>query len=317
MVYASSLLPYGVIHFFVGDPALFYVGSVFGVLIVCIHVYNLLFELSEFQKFAVGLILSVLHFFLLLFLCFSAKSTDFIWLWFYPGALIFYCISPPFFASIFSLILLPIIYITFSPLLGLVELSLFLSVYILLVVFAHVASFKICSDKEKLTALIRTDNITGLQNHLALDRMIRNSKAPWFFRKIKNIKSVIYFDIDELKKIDDIYGHSVNDIIMQRLTRLVQHTLKDTEYFYRDPSKGFILFSEKGEEIIEDAKNLRKVVHETYIFDEAKSISITCGVAFRSANESIESVMLEAYEALIKSKRLECKDGICLPESCD
>lgn len=311
VLYGVSLLPYGIIHLFVGDASFFYIGLVFGVLIVCAHVYNLLFEFSDFQRFVIGFALSVLHLLLLIFVCISTENTDFIWIWFYPGGLIFYCIIHPSFATIFTLILFPLLYTTFSVLLEPAELFLFLSIYIILMVFAHIAGFKICSDKEKLKTLMLTDSVTGLKNRLALDRMIRNSRIPCFFREIKKIQSVIYFDIDELKKIDDIYGHSVNDIIIQRVTRLVQNTLKNTDHFYRHSGKGFILFSEKGEDIMKEAQNLKKVVQETCIFDNTQAISISFGVASKSGKDSIEDIMLQAYEELMKSK----SGGTNLPES--
>lgn len=242
---------------------------------------------------------------------------SFIWIWFYPGCLIFYSLIHPFFATVFNSVLFVLLYTTFSSLLTTVGLTLFLSIHVILIAFAHVVSFKICTDKEKLGNLMLTDNITGLKNRLALKRMILNSKIPWFFREIKSIRSVIYFDIDELKKIDDIYGHSINDIVMQRITKLVQKNIKNTKYFYRYSGRGFILFSKKGKEIIEEAQRLRQLVYETCIFDKSQSITISCGVAFKEDHTSIETIMLEAYKALLKSKRLECEDCICLPESDD
>lgn len=295
--YGFSLLPYGIIDMLVGDQISFYAGTSLFALIFCLHVYNLLVGFSRFQIFIVGLFLSLLHLGLLIFLCLNAQKISFIWGWFYPGMLVFYCLSNPFFASLFSLIFLPFVIMVLLEIMQLPNLAVFIAAYLSILIFAHIAGLRICSDKEELSNLSFTDALSGLKNRLALKKFLHDSTSPW---RSKQIQSVICFEVDKIDEINELLGYSIKDIVIQRLSKLVQKNLVDDQHFYRHPDKGFVLFLSKQEDPVALASQLERLVLENPVLNiQDYPIRISCGLALRSGQVSIKEMMLQAHQKLI------------------
>jgi diguanylate cyclase (GGDEF)-like protein len=116
--------------------------------------------------------------------------------------------------------------------------------------------------------------------------------------------SVILFDIDNFKKVNDIYGHDVGDYVLKEITKIVSNQLRKTDFFARWGGEEFMIILENTEleDAIQLAERLRKNI-ENYQFEKAGHITISLSVAKLKSDEDIESFLKRLDELLYKAKR--------------
>jgi diguanylate cyclase (GGDEF)-like protein len=73
--------------------------------------------------------------------------------------------------------------------------------------------------KEVLQELVDRDSLTGLANRRALPTILRESFADG--------ASILFFDLNDFKFINDSYGHQVGDDCLKRFARALQATFAD------------------------------------------------------------------------------------------
>lgn len=69
-----------------------------------------------------------------------------------------------------------------------------------------------------------------------LTHLLNREGAAWVFGKVNAALSpytVLMFDIDHFKRVNDTYGHDVGDVVIQFVASALQETLRDTDYAIR------------------------------------------------------------------------------------
>ncbi len=118
--------------------------------------------------------------------------------------------------------------------------------------------------------------------------------------------SLVIFDIDHFKKINDTYGHLTGDTILKELSELVRQNIRQSEYFVRWGGEEFIILMPgtglQGAKMV--AEKLRRVV-ESATFSEVGKVTCSFGVTQLLEEDTITSFLQRADEALYEAK----KDG--------
>lgn len=153
----------------------------------------------------------------------------------------------------------------------------------------------------ELTKLAMTDNLTKLSNRAKFYEVIERETER--FRRHNQPLSVLLFDIDGFKTINDTYGHNVGDEALKSLTKLVGAQLREVDYFVRWGGDEFIIIAPDTE--IEKAAALaeraRKVV-EAHKFQTIGNYTITFSVAQFKANDTVDSFIKRADRGLYRGK---------------
>ncbi|MEM5948215.1 sensor domain-containing diguanylate cyclase [Spirochaetia bacterium 38H-sp] len=153
----------------------------------------------------------------------------------------------------------------------------------------------------QLEILSVTDPLTGLFNRRKIlkDLNIELYRA----KRYNSIFSVIIFDIDHFKAINDTFGHTEGDIILKELGDMLKTILRTTDTLARWGGEEFILLCpETGlEDAINIAEKFRRVV-ETHIFSNGRKITISLGVAGYRDGWQIEDIIRQADNMLYKAK---------------
>ena len=90
--------------------------------------------------------------------------------------------------------------------------------------------------------------------------------------------SLVFFDIDHFKAVNDTYGHKVGDSVLKELAGLVNQNLTPNEQFGRWGGEEFILISsQSGENAQKLAEELRLKINE-YRFKTAERQTVSFGV---------------------------------------
>ncbi len=159
---------------------------------------------------------------------------------------------------------------------------------------------------ERLRAQAITDELTGLYNrrHLwnALEAELvraRRKRAPL---------SVLLFDIDHFKQLNDRWGHEAGDLVLQNLAQAVRRVVRGTDIVARHGGEEFVVvMPEAGEEVaLLRARQLRTKIAEIRLSYQGQSlgpVTISVGVVVSSdASHPGETLVREADSAMYEAK---------------
>lgn len=163
----------------------------------------------------------------------------------------------------------------------------------------YVHKAKIVKDElvdAKFTAL--KDELTGLYN-----RRIYNE--PEFVHAVSDKAcSIIAIDGDRIKKINDNFGHSWGDVVIQHIAQSMNDVFRSDDFLIRVGGDEFIVIMPNCsfENAHKASKVLQKKVAESKVSSLGIGVSISVGVVFKAPNEPLESVLHKADEKLYLQK---------------
>ena len=152
-----------------------------------------------------------------------------------------------------------------------------------------------------LEKLATTDYLTGLFNRFKFEEIY--TKESIRSRRYKAPLSLIMFDIDHFKKINDTFGHDVGDSVLKELSTLIQSQIRESDVLARWGGEEFMLLTPETslESAYELAEKLRKKV-EAYDFIKAGNVNCSLGVAKLDKDESFDSICRRVDGALYEAK---------------
>ncbi|MCX7711194.1 MAG: GGDEF domain-containing protein [Clostridia bacterium] len=155
--------------------------------------------------------------------------------------------------------------------------------------------------RDKLELMAIYDPLTKAFNRNYLKEFLEN-EIKRVERKSRDL-SLILWDIDHFKKINDTYGHDVGDLTLLELTRIVKNSIRKYDVFARFGGEEFIIVLPETDiqaaEML--AERVRKDV-EAFKFKKIGHITISLGVTSFSIGDSEETMTKRADIALYKAK---------------
>ena len=157
--------------------------------------------------------------------------------------------------------------------------------------------------KYKYEDLATKDKLTGLFNRHKLQEVaeieIKRSKRH------KRPLSIVLFDIDHFKKINDTYGHDIGDKVLEELGKIIKSNIRKYDYAFRWGGEEFLILAPETniDQAYAMAEKLRKAV-ESHTFPEVGKVTISLGVAQIDFEEDkdIKRLIKRADNALYSSK---------------
>ncbi|AOV06585.1 GGDEF domain-containing protein [Sporosarcina ureilytica] len=177
------------------------------------------------------------------------------------------------------------------------QLILSMIVYILVLIY----SFKIVkahAEVEIMRRQLRIDPLTQIGNRFQVDEWLQS----FLNEKKEDDYSIIFFDIDHFKKINDQFGHSVGDEVLREFTQVVQNELRNNEYFGRWGGEEFMIIL-RGSECVAYtlAENLRQAI-ESFRFTGVNRVTASFGVSEFIQGDTAHSLLLRVDKRLYVSK---------------
>ncbi len=149
-----------------------------------------------------------------------------------------------------------------------------------------------------------TDPLTQTHNRTAFNDSIKREMSL-AIRNVKNL-SLIFFDIDHFKTINDTYGHDCGDITLALGAKWIKESLRDSDIIFRYGGEEFVILlsdtDANGAELL--AERIRASIENHTIAYGMETIKITAslGVSTLRANDTIESFILRADKAMYTAK---------------
>ncbi len=154
---------------------------------------------------------------------------------------------------------------------------------------------------KKYKDLATIDFLTGIANRrhfiFTLENEIKRSE------RYENHLSLMLFDIDTFKKINDEYGHDIGDNVLIELSRYVLSQIRKVDLFARYGGEEFVILlpNTDREEARGLAEKIREGLSEIKI-SKVGSITISIGVSQFIKGEDYNTLLRRADEALYKAK---------------
>ena len=154
--------------------------------------------------------------------------------------------------------------------------------------------------KKELELLTITDPLTKIKNRRFYETTI--SKEMNRAKRHSVPLSVIMFDIDHFKNINDKYGHDVGDEILMSYCKLIALLIREEDQFCRVGGEEFIIVLPhlRLENAIKLAEKLRKTVEQS---KEIIPITISFGVVQYIQGETKEQLYKRLDKALYMAKK--------------
>lgn len=155
---------------------------------------------------------------------------------------------------------------------------------------------------DKLNGIATKDVLTGLTNRrYFLESAERDLLIA---RRSQSTLGVIMIDIDQFKKVNDVFGHAVGDAVLRRLSDVALRTLRKSDLISRLGGEEFVVLLHGGDvsSATAVAEKLRTAIADKQ-FNDLPPITISAGVAMlQPQDETIDAVMQRADLALYQSK---------------
>lgn len=169
--------------------------------------------------------------------------------------------------------------------------------------------------RESLRFAATHDSMTGLLNRMESISFLRRELARG--RREGRPTGIVLTDLDHFKKVNDTYGHSAGDAVLQEAARRFRAGLREYDGVGRYGGEEFLLVMPGCDlaTTVQRAEAIRRLIEKDAIVAPQGNVSATISmgvtVADPARDASIESLLENADEALYRAKhggrnRVEC-----------
>ena len=169
--------------------------------------------------------------------------------------------------------------------------------------------------EDMLYTLATRDRLTGLYNRGRFLEMLQ-----WTVEKhlrYQENTSILMFDIDRFKNVNDTYGHQAGDEVLVSVARTCEQVMRKSDMVARYGGEEFVVLLPETEQTgaVKIAEKLRQAVAEllTSCFKGQIGVTISIGVVdFSEVRElSFETVIKRADDRLYKAKKMG-RNRVCM-----
>jgi len=181
--------------------------------------------------------------------------------------------------------------------------NLVLSLFVTLLIIFIIVKM-IHTNSLKLENLANSDELTKLPNRRVFDEKMKHLLLL-NERKIMNV-SVLFFDLDNFKEINDNFGHNTGDKVLVRVAQIIKASVRESDLYARWGGEEFIIAfvnsSLSESEII--AQKLRVSLENDSALRVLINASVTAsfGVTQMKEHDKLESVLKRVDTALYEAK---------------
>ena len=146
-----------------------------------------------------------------------------------------------------------------------------------------------------------TDALTGLFNRAKFDASLQLELAR--AERYGNSLSLVVYDVDHFKHVNDIHGHQAGDRVLIQLSNLVSRGIRQTDLLTRWGGEEFFLLlpDSDGPTAALVAEKLRSAIAQAP-FDQVGGITCSFGVTEFVSGDTAESLVARADNALYRAK---------------
>ena len=149
-----------------------------------------------------------------------------------------------------------------------------------------------------------TDPLTGLPNRREFNERLEERMGAWNRRR--EVFSLLLFDVDHFKKLNDQHGHLAGDQVLAAVGSALRGAIRREDAIARYGGEEFaiLLPNTTMEQAAEVAQKVREAAARTVVEHNQYEIRVTVsgGIATIQPNETVEMLIQRADSALYAAK---------------
>jgi len=156
--------------------------------------------------------------------------------------------------------------------------------------------------EKKLQKLSIIDSLTGIFNRYKIDTALKQQIA--YSKRSNTFLSIIFFDIDHFKRINDTYGHQAGDEILKELTVLIKEHLREYDIFGRWGGEEFIIIlpDTSVKQAVKVAQKLKSIIEKNK-FKYIDKLTCSFGVTELKPEDNSDSFLTRVDSLMYEAKK--------------
>ncbi|MCP4334008.1 MAG: GGDEF domain-containing protein [Gammaproteobacteria bacterium] len=186
-----------------------------------------------------------------------------------------------------------------------IEMAMTFAPYLMVAYLTSLLAADLKNAREGLEQLSDTDELTGLNNRRAFNKVLEAEihKAARYDRPF----SVLMLDADDLKTVNDEFGHAVGDKLIITIAQVINESLRKMDFLARYGGDEFvaILTETPLDKAAEVAERIRASVENTSFSADGKRVASTISVGISCYSKELDeedTIMVQADKKLYESK---------------
>lgn len=170
------------------------------------------------------------------------------------------------------------------------------------------------ASQEALYDMAISDSLTGAHTkRYFLDQL--QTEFSFALRR-NNPLSLIIFDIDFFKKVNDEYGHLAGDEVLKKIAQTTEIVIRNEDVFGRYGGEEFVILMRdtKKQDALRLAERLRLIIENTVVETREKEISVTISLGLASlenSNFSEKEELIKAADDMLYQAKKSGRNRIC------
>lgn len=222
--------------------------------------------------------------------------------WLYPAVIGIFFLLKPHHSLIISTIMVALLGAFLWDQLNDIFFAQYIFSTLITVLFSYAFADRMFRQQTQLKELSVKDPLTNAGNRRAMEEMLLEVTEQDRSIECQN-PSLILIDLDEFKKINDQFGHSIGDNILRDFADMVSQKLTKDDHLYRFGGEEFVVIShnrnQENASIL--AEQLRKSIDQ-HSFDQSQHVTISLGIAEYKPDETGFEWLGRADKAMYKAK---------------
>lgn len=189
--------------------------------------------------------------------------------------------------------------------------------YLIIITYCNIGAYmtntykrKQFVDSKELRRLTITDTMTGIYNRAKFNDEL--NKWIDHYNRYENTLSLVMFDIDDFKRVNDSYGHLIGDSVIQDIASTIRKEVRITDIFARWGGEEFAILLPHTDihRAMEITERIRYCIQEIS-FNKSDNITCSFGLVELNKNENAESLLQRVDTLLYDAKKCGKNAVVC------
>ena len=165
--------------------------------------------------------------------------------------------------------------------------------------------------RARLEHQAQTDSLTGLYNHRYFHERLRRELTRG--SAVHESVALVMMDIDDFKKVNDVYGHGIGDQVLSSLADELRATVRSTDVVCRIGGEEFAIIVPAGDaaHAVAVAERLAARLEQVEL-DVAGKVSVSIGIAHGPEHASNPRELIACAEAAMMTAKARGKNQVVL-----
>lgn len=155
--------------------------------------------------------------------------------------------------------------------------------------------------EKEIHLLATTDSLTGIANRREFTSILTAEMAR--AKRYGVPMSLVMYDLDYFKRVNDTYGHDVGDYVLQAVTAQVKGNIRANDVVARWGGEEFMVLMPQSDlpSAVNAADKLRLAI-AGYQFEKVGQLTVSFGVAAFEPQDDMNSLLKRVDDALYRAK---------------